>query len=355
MLQQLRLYHWRNLKQARLDFYPGLNVLWGENGAGKTNCLEAIDYLCRARSFRGAHLKELISFKEDQFSIEAAFEKNNIAQRLAVIGNTESRKGRYNQSHVSHWQGVLPAVLWAPEDLSLVREGPKERRSFLDEHICQTDPLYTHNLHRYQRALKQRNHALKSNPKVAVSYTQELLRSASYLSAQRQRLIAPLNRLTSHFLEILGHSPELSIELDSETELGESPSQNLQAYEKSLAKVAHKEQLLKTTLVGPHRDELQIFHRKQLARNFSSEGQARALVAALRLSQWQLLLDAQEKPLLMIDEAGMSFDKGRWQQLWQFLETAPQVIVTTANPERLPPLKAHLTQVKNGQIFSSHS
>src|SRR5579885_1832498 len=160
MIVSLVLRNFRNYREAHVQFSPGVNLIHGRNAEGKTNLLEALYFLSTGRSFRTSRLDELILKGERFFFLEAVFIKDGIEQTLKVSFDGTSRHLQLNATVYRgflHLLGLLPHILYTPEDTDLIRGGPNERRRFLDLHLAQIDPLYVHHWLRYNRAMKQRN------------------------------------------------------------------------------------------------------------------------------------------------------------------------------------------------------
>ena len=206
-LKRLLLRNFRNYAQAEVVFSPSVNLIQGDNGQGKTNLLEAIHLVSTGRSFRANSLSDLIRFGESFFYLEAEFQKEGVSQSLKIYYDENTRKVQYNQTvypTLTSLLGILPSVLLSPDDLSLVSGNPAERRRFLDLHIAQTDPLYVHNLGRYFKAMKQRNHLLRSKSEAAIqAWEQMMAQSASYLVQKRKQAALSLKIPSSQWMEIL--------------------------------------------------------------------------------------------------------------------------------------------------------
>lgn len=312
-LTSLFLRNFRNYEEVRLGFGPGVNYIYGDNGQGKTNLLEAIFLLITGRSFRTRHLAELIRFGEESFYIEGRFEKNGVEQVLKMQMFEGKRTVLHNHtplSKLSSLFGLLHGTLLTPEDHQLIVGNPKMRRLFLDLQISQTHPLYLHHLSRYQRAMKQRNTLLRQKRREGIEVWEEQMgESATYLVKLREETIQ---------------------ELDFPHTLTYLPSCRSNLAEK-LAQGRERDFILGITSAGPHKDDLSILMKERSARSFASEGQKRMMVAQLRFAEWKRLYQhIEEKPLLCIDDAGLSFDLKKEEALLASLAQFGQVFVTSA-------------------------
>lgn len=326
-LKQLRLHNFRNYEHVIASFGPGINLIQGKNGQGKTNLLEAICLLSTGQSFRTTHLKDLIRHGAAGFSIEGIFERDGIEQRLKISFDGQTKRVQHNQTNYTTFAkllGLLPVVLMAPHDHELIGGAPNGRRRFLNIHIAQSNQTYAQHLIRYHKALQQRNCLLKSGEAASLDvWEAEMALSALYIVAKRQESVKTLR---THLMPL---AQELSLNADI-FDLTYTPSlatKFIDFWKESRP----KELIIGSTLHGPHRDDLQITFREKLAKSFSSEGQKRSCLAALRFAQWLELRDQTETtPLFGIDDFGVHLDPNRMQKLQEKLADFGQVFLTTA-------------------------
>lgn len=340
-IQRLYLRHFRNYAEVEVDFSPHINLIRGNNAQGKTNLLEALYLIGTGRSFRTPHLKELIQNDAPFFFVEAEFLKDGIVQHLRLSFDGEVRKLDYNNTTYSHFTnllGLLPIVLLAPEDVLLITGAPADRRRFLDIHLAQSDPLYVYHLTRYHKAVKQRNFLLRKKTTASLETWESLMVvSAAYIRQKRQSVVEGLAEgLKSGMQELSGHQDLLEIRYIS------SYTENYQQHRA-------KEMILGSTLVGPHRDDLQILINGQDARSFASQGQLRSAVAAMRLAQWQHLKEHHNAPpLFCIDDFGVHLDSARRDSLLGKLSSFGQVFLTS--PAFFENLAHHTINIEHGMI-----
>jgi DNA replication and repair protein RecF len=309
-LLSLSLRDFRNYEEADLEFAPGLNLFYGDNAQGKSNLLEAIYFAITGRSFRTANLTDLIREGAQRLFIELTFQKGGIVQTLRIGFDGSERRILHNQTRLTALAdllGLLQGVLLCPEDRQLIDGAPAFRRRFLDLHLAQLDPLYVRHLSRYHRAVKQRNHLLRSGAESSLTvWEEQLARSGSYIAQQRQQATKELAPLSQQAHQELAEGKEqITLHYRTTADCEES---FLSAFER----LRKREQLLGYTTVGPHRDDLEVTLNGRDARLFGSEGQKACCAMSLRLSEWQRLYQkAGERPLLLIDDITASLDATR--------------------------------------------
>lgn len=334
-LKRLYLRNFRNHKEKAIMLCPQLNVIWGPNAQGKTSIIEAVHLLTIGRSFRTSHQKELIRHDTEGFVVDAHFVKNGIEQRLMYSSNGSERKILYNHTScasISNLIGIFPSVVIAPDD-DLIKGPPHSRRQFLDIHLSQTDPVYFHHLSRYIRALKQRNHMLKSRKIDGIeAWEKALAHAAEYIVQARYRAFEEFSIKSNEIHHALcKEEPPLTLSYATK-----SPNMHIEAYYQSeYLKQRNREIAYGNTTVGPHRDDMKLSIGTAEARTFGSEGQKRTCVAIMRLAAWHRLKTfAEEPPILLIDDLGANLDATRRQCLLSYTQNLGQVLVTsTAEPQ----------------------
>lgn len=339
-LRSLYLKHFRHYQETLFEFSPSFNLICGPNAKGKTTVLEAIHYLMLGRSFRPGLHQDLIHIGQSSFYLEAIFCKHAVDQKLRLYVDTKTRKILHNHtplSQASHLLGLIQGVVMTPDDIHLIKGSPTLRRQFLDIQLAQVNPLYVHYLARYTKAMRHRNQLLKQKSLRSIeSWEHEMAQAASYLVMQRRRWIHTLQIHSQAFYHSLtGETENLTLEYCS----GASSSCQTEAEMKEfhllqLNKNRPREIHIGHTLVGPHKDDIGIKIGGQDARFFASEGQQRSCVAALRIGEWHCLQQiAEDIPLFMIDDVGMSLDDKRRERLLDQLASLGQVFLTTTNAD----------------------
>lgn len=355
-IRSLTLRNFRLYDEIRVDLSDGINIIEGLNACGKTTLLEAIYVLMTGRSFRTSQTRDLIKQGSPSFHAEIAFVKRGVDQKVSFAYNGKQRRIFYNATECSsalHLLGILQGVIVHPDDVSIVKGAPAMRRQFIDIQLGQTDPLYVHHLTRYYRAMHQRNALLKAQLLASIEmWEHEMAKSAAYIIVQRASLLGQLDELTREiYHEISGGLEELRLHYKASGAGGHSLD-DLQAlqglYVDQYARHRAKEVALGATLTGPHKDDFIMSLHGQEVRSFGSEGQQRACVIALRLAEWRRVhKETEEKPVMLIDDIGISLDVSRRKHLAGQLSRLGQVIVTTAEEYQLVDADRKISLQKN--------
>jgi DNA replication and repair protein RecF len=354
-LEQLYLRHFRNYSQAEMTFGPKINRIQGGNAQGKTNLLEAIYFLSTGRSFRTLHLTDLIQQGQSYFYVEAHLVREGIPQVIKASFDGQTRQLQYNDTSYTSFSnllGLMPCVLYAPEDHALVGGAPAERRRFLDLHLAQIDPLYVHHLVRYFKAMKQRNQLLRQKSEATIETWESIMaHSAVYLIQKRAAAIEDLRKpVAQSMLEISEGTDILDLHYHPTFPLEQMQPDPGAFFCKQFHKWRPREMHLKSTLIGPHRDDLSFTINGLPAKSFSSEGQKRCCLAALRLAEWQRLQGITGVPPLMsVDDFGIHLDEKREHLFKTQLQHLGQVFLSSPD---LSTGESHRFVVEKGIIRS---
>ncbi|MES2199054.1 MAG: DNA replication/repair protein RecF [Chlamydiota bacterium] len=355
-LHKLTLSSFRSYKTADALFTQGINYIEGMNGSGKSNLLEALHLISTGKSFRTSRLQELIRHTQEKFILEALFYKEGIDHKLTLFFSKEGRKILYNETSYSSFiplLGLIPSIFSSPEDITIITGGPAERRRFLDLHIAQADPNYIYHLGRYQRALKQRNFLLKTQTKGFAPWEELMATSACYITEKRVQTLFDLQKASQKFLLHLSEQKEpLQIEYRSSLH---GPKKELTLtpgfYIEKWAELRSKELIYKTTLIGPHRDDILFSIQGQDVKSFCSEGQKRCALAALRLAEWETLKNRLGiTPLFGVDDFGVHLDEKRTFLLDELLQDMGQVFLTAPTFKNKD--KGHFIHTTEGSLLS---
>lgn len=329
ILKKLTLCNFRNFTQETIEFSRNVNLFSGKNAQGKTNLLEAIFLLATGRSFKTPHLTEAIQKEKNYFCLEAEIEKNSLNEKIQIFYNAQEKRILHNGnvfSFFSHLLGIMPMVLFSFEDHALFSGSPEDRRRLLNLHLAQMDPLYIYHFNRFNKALKQRNTLLKSTSALSSIdiWEEQIAKSAEYLYFKRKNLLLELEKGFIYFSEMLCTSEKIHLVYKP------SISFENQNYLEVLKKMRSKEQILGYTIMGPHRDDFEIYLNNQNAKNFASEGQKRCCLLLLKLSEWNHLKEhLQLNPLFALDDLALHLDAVREKNMQNLFSHLNQVIVTT--------------------------
>ncbi len=330
--------HLRNLKHAPIDFSPGVNVFVGQNGHGKTNILEAIHFPKFGRSFRTTRDADLIRFEEPFCRFELEHECDNGARETLAVslersGEKHIKTDGKEVERLSDLVGRYPCVLFGPQDLTVVSGFPAERRKFLDMIGSMTDRAYLEELKGYRRVVMQRNAALRSGDFDSAFgvWTEDLLVRGCAVVEKRARLVEALGRHMQPYVQDL--SIEYSIEMAYQSELLDKRTEQVtceQHFAARLAAAEAEESRRRTTLVGPHRDDLDINAAGRDLRRYGSQGQRRLVAILLRLTELSYLdAELKERCVLLLDDVFSELDPAVSEALRRLLDGDHQIFITS--------------------------
>ena len=366
-LKELQLKNYRNYESLDIRFDNQINVIIGENAQGKTNLLEAIYLLAFTKSYRTSNDRELIRWQEDFAKITAKLMRGNgKALPLELIYHTQGKKAKINhleQQRLSEYIGTLNVVMFAPEDLSLVKGSPQVRRRFIDMELGQIEPMYVYHLAQYQKVLKQRNHLLKqlqhdpTDKTFLYVLTDQLVQHAVVILKKRFHFLALLKHwsLPIH-KEITRGKEDLKLSYSSSIDVSEEDrEETLETKLRESYQHQERNEIYRgTTLVGPHRDDLLFYINDKEVKQFGSQGQQRTTALSLKLAEIDLIHDQMEEyPILLLDDVLSELDDFRQSHLLSTIEGKVQTFVTTTTVDGIhhDTLKqAKIHAVENGTI-----
>lgn len=350
--RRLALHRFRNLADATLEFSPGLNLVSGRNGQGKTNLLEALHLLALAHSPRARTEKDCITWTQKSFVLRGEGLSLSGVEHAQSIEYGEDIRVKVNGEETRRLSALLGAfslVSLSPEDLELVRGGPMARRRFLDVLLCQLEPGFIETLRLYQVAVKQRNAALRANADdaVLVAYETGIAQAGSRIIAKRQSLLDDLKPWAQKDYALLSRESEaLGLRITRNPEQT-SPESLLQ----ELLRQRQRDREEGSTSVGPHRDDLMLFLAGKSAREFGSQGQKRSVALSLRMAAAQLLrLRMGIPPILLLDDVFAELDSHRQAALGELLRERGQAFIATPRQGEMPFAVDAAFQVEGGII-----
>ncbi|WP_071130402.1 DNA replication/repair protein RecF [Enterococcus timonensis] len=347
-LTQLQLENFRNYSQLNLHFPNSLNIFLGENAQGKTNILEAIYVLAMSRSHRTTNEKELIAWQKNSARILGTIEKKNTTLPLEIQLTNKGRKTKVNhleQKRLSDYIGHLNVILFAPEDLALVKGGPAQRRRFIDMELGQISPVYLYELVKYNRLLKQRNAMLKQekfDQLLLDVLTEEFVKSGVIILQQRLRFLKKLEQWAQKMHGAISPQEVLTFEYAPSFSFESSETKALtEQFTAALKQKKSQEQFRHTTLIGPHRDDLLFLINERNVQTFGSQGQQRTTALSVKLAEIDLMKEILgEYPILLLDDVMSELDDSRQMHLLETIEGRVQTFLTTTT---LAHLKKNLT------------
>jgi DNA replication and repair protein RecF len=365
----LTLHDFRSYDSVDVELTPGVTAFVGRNGQGKTNIVEAIDYLARLGSHRVATDAPLVRHGADHAVVRAAVVRHARSALLEVeINPGRSNRARVNRSPLPRARellGLVRTVLFSPEDLSLVKGDPSERRRFLDDLLVLRAPRYAGVRADYDRILKQRNALLKSakhqrrgrpdehfESTLAVWDTQLTKVGAELLSA-RLALVEGLQPLvTAAYADVAPETGEATIAYQSQVaEPAHTRDEIVAAFGAALLARRQDELDRGLTLVGPHRDELVLGLGPLPVKGYASHGEGWSFALALRLASYSLLKAGGDDPILILDDVFAELDTDRRDRLAELVAGAEQVLVTAAVPADVPAeLMGSRFEVADGKV-----
>jgi DNA replication and repair protein RecF len=368
-VRALSLTDFRSYPSAALDFEPGVTAFVGPNGQGKTNLVEAVGYLATLASHRAAHDAPLVRSGVERAVVRGVVSDAGRDATIEVeISPGRANRARLNGSVVSRARdvlGVLRTVLFAPEDLAIVKGDPAQRRTYLDDLLVARAPRFAAVRSDYDRVLKQRNALLKSaggarrsgaNLRTLDVWDTHLAEAGAALLAGRLELVAALAPLVDKaYTDVSGGAGPVIVEYRSalSDEVTRTPDRGVlgAALAAALAEARDRELDRGITLVGPHRDDLDLSIAALPARGYASHGESWSLALALRLAGYDLLRSEGSEPVLVLDDVFAELDDRRRAALAELVEPAEQVLITAAVaadvPERLTGAR---WDVESGQV-----
>ena len=341
-LQQLSIINFKNYEEAGLTFSDGVNAFLGNNGAGKTNLLDAIHYLSLCKSYFNPIDSQQIKQGTDFFIITGTFNKNDQVENVAVSVKRNQKKqfkrNKKDYQRLADHIGLLPLVMVSPYDISIIIEGSEERRKFIDNVISQTDNTYLDELINYNKILANRNALLKQiadtgryDPSLLEVLNEQLIISGNKIFEKRRLFMEAFTPIFNKHYQFLSDNAE-QVELIYESQLLNDDFGML------LKKNLERDRVLERTTAGIHKDELQFAIHGMPMKKFGSQGQQKSFLIALKLAQYSFL-DQQKgfKPLLLLDDIFDKLDDLRVTKLMQMVSNHDfgQVFITDTSADRV--------------------
>ena len=336
-IDKIEVINFRNYEELHLSLHEGTNIFYGNNAQGKTNILESA-YLCgTTKSHRGSKDKDMIRFGEEEAHIRMSVVKQGIPYRIDMHLKKNRSKGiAVNEVPIkkaSELFGIVNFVCFSPEDLNMVKNGPAERRRFLNFELCQINKLYMDDLAKYNKILEQRNRTLKDMQfradyqDMLDIWDEQILYFGKKIIRERNIFLEYLNEIVKDIHSHLTNGVE-KIELIYE------PDTKEENYEKSLREARERDMNLKSTTVGPHRDDFAIEVNGIDMRRFGSQGQQRTSALSIKLSEIEILKrKTKDTPILLLDDVMSELDSSRQNYLLKSISHIQTLITCTGLDE----------------------
>jgi DNA replication and repair protein RecF len=341
-LLSIELVNFRNILKCCLSLNGGRNFLLGMNGQGKTSILEGIYFLSTLRSFRSSHLSTCIRNKELEFTIKSHIEHPLLGD-IQVKGSFNEKGKRFQVNEQTLKQsteclGMMPSTILCAEDVELLRDGPSVRRKFIDITLSLIDKEYLHNLRNYNRALIERNAALKTqHTPVAVfeAFENILSEKGIFILKKRSQTIALLSQFINNTYKQLSANPSEEVTLTYKPDWPNCEEITIEQLRRNYDRERNMDLRYQTTRHGIHKDDIAIHLNELDARHFSSEGQQRSIVLGFKLAQSQMIHHTTNVyPILLADDILGQLDTQRRQNFWSLIPKNQQLIATgTTLPE----------------------
>ncbi|MDO4977380.1 MAG: DNA replication/repair protein RecF [Eubacteriales bacterium] len=332
-VESIELYQYRNYDSVKVDFSSGVNIFFGDNAQGKTNLLEAVYVSGTSKSHKGSKDKDLIHFDKDEAHIRLFFRKNDLTHRLDLHLRKKKSKGIAIDGvpikKVSELFGMLHIVFFSPEDLSIIKNGPAERRKFLDMEMSQLDKGYYALLVSYNKLLVERNNLLKqiyfvpSLRETLDAWDEQIIDTGCAILRKRESFIEKIDEMMREIHgNLTGGLEQMEVRYDRNI-APEDFAQTLQANRERDIKTG-------TTSVGPHRDDIGFMVNGTDIRKFGSQGQQRTAALSLKLSEIRLIEQmANDKPVLLLDDVLSELDHHRQNYLLDSISDIQTMISCT--------------------------
>ena len=333
IVKSLKLKNFRNYDLLSLEFDKATNIFYGDNAQGKTNILESIYLSGTTKSHRGTKDRDMIRFGEEEAHIETIVEKKGVPFKIDIHLKKNSPKGiainKIPIKKASELFGIINIVFFSPEDLNIIKNGPAERRRFIDLELSQLDKLYLNDLSNYNRIVNQRNKLLKD-----MYDRQDLIDTLDIWDMQLvnygNRVIERRKIFIDQMNQIIGDVHEKLTGGKEHLKIFYEPGMKEDNFEHALMKNRERDIRMKSTSVGPHRDDICFMCGDLDIRKFGSQGQQRTAALSLKLSEIELVRrETKDTPILLLDDVLSELDKHRQNYLLDSIRDVQTLITCT--------------------------
>jgi len=337
IIKSIELADYRNYESLEMKFSEGTNILYGDNAQGKTNILEAIYVSATTKSHKGSKDKEIVNFDKEEAHIRTYIEKEGIETRVDMHLRKSKSKGiaidGQKLKKAADLLGLCNVVFFSPEDLAIIKNGPSERRRFVDMELCQLDNFYLYNLNHYNKIVNQRNKLLKDmyfHPDLKETlniWDMQLVSYGTKIIERRKLFVEQLNEIIYDIHKKLsGDKEELVIHYDPDVEIED--------FEQKMKNAQDRDIKAKMTSVGPHRDDFSFFINGLDIRKYGSQGQQRTAALSLKLAEIELVKKiTKDHPILLLDDVLSELDSNRQNYLLNSIGNIQTIITCTGLEE----------------------
>ena len=365
-IKRFKAENFRNIEKCDIEFTDGVNLIHGGNALGKTNVIEGIYLFSRGRSFRTAQEKDMVKYNTAGFRISLEFDSRDGENTLEYASFGREKRRRRNGYPVKSVREMIEgfkAILFHPDDLSLVKGGPEERRAFLNVAAAQCYLTYISDYSRFLTALDNRNALLKNALKglyvddgELYAWSESMAEYAASIYLARTEYLKKLEVYVREIgLKISGGKEEISFEYKSDVEVGGDREAVKKEYHRCLTFSLDREKAVGTSLYGPQRDDIIIKINGQPTRGFASQGQQRSIVLAMKLAEGEVIRDIfGEYPVFLLDEMLSELDETRRKFVLDSLE-GKQTVITACECDEMKPLAKNLIEIEEeGRYVSAY-
>ena len=360
ILKSLFGKNFRNFEKFYIEFSDKGNLIFGKNGSGKTNLLEAIHYLSIFKSFRSYKSLNSVKFNQKGFELKGNFDNNGTKMNIEFFNESDKKEIMLNESRIYRFSDVIgefPTVLVSPEQYIITSGAPEARRRFIDVLLSQIDKDYLHSLIKYKRILRQRNEALK-NPNAKAdstfvsSWDSELAQYCYIILNKRVNCINRLDKFSRDIYQEISNSPDV-LKLSYYSSIKEY--QNIDSINRMYMKNLKRDLEFYTTTIGPHRDDIKIELKGRNVKDFASQGEHKTVLLSLKVAEYYLLKEVKNSsPAVLMDDMSSMLDRSRLKSFLDLFKNFGQYFITSVDSDDIKPDIHGLTiKINEGNILEN--
>lgn len=354
-IKSVELQNFRNYDYLSMSLDDDTNIIYGDNAQGKTNILEALYVCATTKSHKGSRDREMINFNQDEAHIKSIIDKDGTGYRIDMHLKKSRAKGIAINGvpikRASELFGIINIIFFSPEDLNIIKDGPSERRRFLDMELCQLDKIYLHNISNYNKVLMQRNKLLKdmaysdSAKDTLEIWDMQLVNYGTEVIRRRRNFIKELNDIVGKIhLKLSGETENLELSYEEDINENDFILTLRNSYEKDLK--------LKSTSAGPHKDDMGFKINGADVRKYGSQGQQRTAALSLKMAEIELVKSIiKDTPVLFLDDVLSELDSNRQYYLLNSIKNI-QTVITCTGLDELINNRFHIDKIY--KVVSGH-